>query len=214
LKKNFEVANNQESLEAQLEAAIRTGDEVLIYQRQRALEKQQIEDEAAEAEKAIKMDLENKKNQIAYQAELQQWKWKMAMAVADAAAALITVAKSWSLPWSVPIAALTLAQTGVQLTAVGNAKPQPPMPVAMSTGGIVPGTSYSGDKVPARLNSREGVFTLDDQKYLFNQIQNRELGGGSVTATVVIMLDSREIAQSTVNLVNNGRYTIKARALE
>lgn len=41
-----------------------------------------------------------------------------------------------------------------------------------STGGIVPGNTTTGDRVPAFLNSREGVFTVEDQRLLYQAIRN------------------------------------------
>lgn len=35
-------------------------------------------------------------------------------------------------------------------------------------GGIIPGTSYTGDKLTANVNSREGIFTLKQQQRLFD----------------------------------------------
>lgn len=45
-------------------------------------------------------------------------------------------------------------------------------------GGIVAGSSYSGDKVTARLNSGEAVLTRSQQATLFNAIASGNLGGG------------------------------------
>lgn len=44
-------------------------------------------------------------------------------------------------------------------------------------GGIMGGSSFTGDKVPARLNSREMVLNLPQQKQMFNQINNGTGGG-------------------------------------
>lgn len=45
-------------------------------------------------------------------------------------------------------------------------------------GGIVDGVSYEGDKVPARLNSREMVLNLDQQKQLFDIANGRSGSSG------------------------------------
>jgi len=208
----FEVANNQESLEAQLEAAIRTGDEILIYQKERALEKYRIEEEYNKKKAMLEEEITRKKAELEYKAATAEWKNKIINSIVDTAAAMISAAAGTPGPWWSKLIAAGAAQTlGHIQTGIIIANPPER---SFSTGGIVPGTSYSGDNVPARLNSREGIFTLDDQKYLFNQIQKRKLGDSApVTATIFVMLDGKTIAQNTVNLVNNGQYIIKERGL-
>lgn len=48
-------------------------------------------------------------------------------------------------------------------------------------GGVIPGSSYSGDKVPAWLNSGEMVINRHDQATLFRAIKSGNFGGGNVT---------------------------------
>lgn len=51
--------------------------------------------------------------------------------------------------------------------------------VEFAKGGIVPGTSYYGDRVPALVNSGEMVITRAQQAALWNAIDSGELGGGA-----------------------------------
>lgn len=66
-------------------------------------------------------------------------------------------------------------------------------------GGIVGGTSYSGDKVLTGLNSREMVLNLDQQSRLFNAIKN--------LSTPIIP----SISNITNNRNANSRHTIQTR---
>lgn len=50
---------------------------------------------------------------------------------------------------------------------------------AFETGGIVPGNSFTGDKVLTRLNSREMVLNTDQQRNLFNMVDRGGISGGS-----------------------------------
>ncbi|MCL2043342.1 MAG: hypothetical protein FWG89_04290 [Treponema sp.] len=207
----FEVENHEESLKAQLEAAKRTGDELLIYEKERALEKFNIEKDIAEAKNKEAKRIADEMADLEYDNAKKAWKNKKTGAIIDTAVAAISAAAGTVGPWWLKLLSATSALTfgSIQVATIASNPPE-----KFATGGIVPGSLYSGDKVHARLNSREGVFTLSDQEYLFDQIQNRKLGsGGDVQATLVVMLDSREIAKSTVELVNDGFYTIKARAL-
>lgn len=51
--------------------------------------------------------------------------------------------------------------------------------VEFAKGGIVPGTSYYGDRVPALVNSGEMVITRAQQAALWNAIDSGELSGGA-----------------------------------
>lgn len=134
----FEVADSEASLEAQLEAAKRTGDEILIYQAERALEKHRIEQEAADAEKQLTSQLEYDKANIAYEAELQQWKWKIALAAANAAAAAVTTfAQMGFTPPAWVAVGLGAAAAGFQIAAIKAAEPTKPTLPTFATGGIV-----------------------------------------------------------------------------
>lgn len=69
-------------------------------------------------------------------------------------------------------------------------------------GGVVPGTSFTGDNVLARVNSGEEVLTRDDPRHINNQ--------GAQPMLVVFEVDGRVLAQSTVNYINNGRVRLRA----
>ncbi|MCL2805272.1 MAG: hypothetical protein FWD26_04975 [Treponema sp.] len=203
----FVSAATEAQYEEDLEKAKRTGDEVLIYQAQRALQRHQIEEEYAAQQTELNEAMAEREKELAEEQAIVEWRIKLNAAIASAAQSIVTALAGS--PWPLNLKAIGFAAlTGaIGIGKVASSKP------SFATGGIVPGISFSGDRVPAMLNSREGVFTLDDQEYLFDQIQGRKLSGGTMNATLVVMLDSREIAKSTVELVNDGFYTIKARAI-
>jgi len=204
----FAVANNEESLEAQLEAAKRTGDEILIYQAQRRLEEQRINDEYDEQAKQAAEQAAKEKAKIEYDLAVQEFNNKMISAANAGIMAVLQALASAPPPYNIILAGISGAATAVQ---IGLLAANPPKPPQFATGGIVPGNSYVGDKVPAMVNSGELILNRSQQDRIAGQLTSNN---GPVTATIVVMMDTREIAKSTVDLVNDGFYTIKARALK
>ena len=72
--------------------------------------------------------------------------------------------------------ALVAAAGAVQIATITANKPRPP---SFASGGIVPGTSYSGDRVQANVNSGEMILTSQQQRNLW-EIANTGRGGGNV----------------------------------
>ncbi|MCL2805263.1 MAG: hypothetical protein FWD26_04930 [Treponema sp.] len=211
IEAGFAIDNNARSLEAQLEAARNIGDQALAYQLERQILEKEINDEFDRLAEEANKEAAQKKAKLEYDVAKQEHANKIINAVTSSALAIVQAFKSAGNPiLGAVFAGLTGAATAVQLAAIKNNPPKMP---SFSAGGIVPGSSFTGDKVIGNLNSREGVFTLEDQKYFFYQIQGRKLGGGATNTTIIVQLDGREIAKNTVNLVNDGFYTIKARAI-
>jgi TP901 family phage tail tape measure protein len=102
-------------------------------------------------------------------AEKAQAAEAMKVAVAEGAG---SVAKT---PWIGPALAV-IAAAAISSAIISNSKKN------FASGGIVPGTSYSGDKVVAGLNSGEIVMNKAQQQHLWNFLngQNSGVGGGEV----------------------------------
>lgn len=75
--------------------------------------------------------------------------------------------------------------------------------VAFADGGIVPGNSFSGDQVQARLNSGEMVLNKKQQANLFD-MANSGGGGQVIQVNNVITLDGDVVARSVSRSVANG----------
>ena len=204
----FAVANNEENLEAQLEAAKRIGDDILIYQAERRLEEQRINDEFDEQATAAEEEAAREKATIAFKMAKEEYALKMIQAV-NAGVMAVMHALASPVPWPIAAAfgAAAGSASGVQ---IGMLAKNPPKPPKFANSGIVPGNKYAGDRITALVDSGELILNRAHQDNIADQLANNS---APVTATIYVMLDSREIAQSTVDLVNNGQYTIKARAL-
>ncbi|MDR0290720.1 MAG: hypothetical protein LBI06_07280, partial [Treponema sp.] len=200
--------------EAQLEAAKRTGDEVLIYQLERRMQEKEINDRFDAEAKAAEEKAAREKAEIEFRMAKQEHAMQIIKAANAAAMAVLQALSSAPPPYNFILAGISGTAATVQL---GMLVSNPPKMPKFEHGGIVPGSSRTGDKIVSRLNSREMVLPLEDQAYLYDEIHNRRLGGesgGPVSATIIVMMDSREIASSTVALVNKGQYIIEARSVQ
>lgn len=97
-----------------------------------------------------------------YKVKMAQWTMSVATATANIAEG-VTKALAQGYPIGIINGALIGVSGAVQLASLAQSKPTPPK---FATGGIVPGTSYSGDKVPILANSGEGIFTKGQMKAL------------------------------------------------
>jgi tape measure domain-containing protein len=85
-----------------------------------------------------------------------------------------------------------------QAQAVTNSQP------AFEQGGIVPGSSFTGDNVQARVNSGEMILNKEQQARLFDIANGREDGGGG-DLTVVMRVNEVDLAEAVVTGYNTGR---------
>lgn len=113
--------------------------------------------------------------------------FKKAMAIVDATISLATTIASATAastagdPYTMAIRIATnVAAVTAQFAALIAALKSATVPSAptFERGGIVPGTSYTGDKVTARVNSREMILTQRQQANLFDLIQAGAPQGG------------------------------------
>jgi len=207
-------------LQAELEAAKATGDAELIAEAEDALERATLEEEyaakkkalaerqAAEA-KALEEKQAKEKAEIQYKYELASWNLKLLGTIASAAQAVVNGLMTQPfVPAGIIAGATAAALGGLQVAAVAAAKPV----LRYETGGIVPGSSYSGDSIQANVNSGEMILTAEQQAQLLS-LANGSGAGGGMPATIVLQLDGRVIAKTTVQLVNDRQFFIKAESV-
>lgn len=107
-------------------------------------------------------EIQKKAARDEYKVKMAQWTMSVATATANIAEG-VTKALAQGYPIGIINGALIGVSGAVQLASLAQSKPTPPK---FATGGIVPGTSYSGDKVPILANSGEGIFTKGQMKAL------------------------------------------------
>ena len=98
--------------------------------------------------------------QAQYRIAMAQWVIELAQATSNIALG-VTKAIAEGYPMGLINGALVSAAGAVSIASIIANKPRPP---SFETGGIVPGTSYTGDRVGVRVNSGEGIFTRDQMK--------------------------------------------------
>ena len=76
--------------------------------------------------------------------------------------------------------------------------------LAFQDGGIVPGSSFSGDNVVARVNSGEMILNRQQQAQLFAQANGSAAGGQEIVVNTSIELDGETIGRAVSRQVANG----------
>jgi len=223
-------AATQEQYEREYQLAVESGDQRRIFEAQQALRKFEIDEEyaqrkaeldaqaaaereALENEQAAKQTaldnrLAKEKAELEYRAATASWRIQLAQAAASAAQAVLAASVN---PWpvvAVPMMAMAGAMGAAQIALVASNKPKMQ---AFEKGGIVPGSSFSGDAIAARVNSGEMILNRRQQKNMFDALDGGETGGSLQPVTVVIQTvwDGNIIAENTVNRVNNRQLFIK-----
>lgn len=100
-------------------------------------------------------------------------------------------------PKTIPLAASVVALGLANVARIAGAK--------FANGGIVGGNSFSGDRVPARVNSGEMILNKSQQRRLFDIANGGESGGGSANLIQEIRSLAQSIKQAPIVVQANGR---------
>ena len=123
-----------------------------------------------------KSEIEKEAAEKSYRIQMWQWTASIAQATANTAQAMVSTLAQETGPAALKIAmaAMVAAAGGAQLATIIANKPIPPS--SFATGGIVGGTSYTGDRVTANVNSGEMILNRMQQRNLFDSINLNQLG--------------------------------------
>lgn len=139
----------------------------LISYEEYCAKKEQIDKDAAQKEYKLKM-----------------WEWTASFLTATANIAEgVSKAIAQGGVAGIITGALVAASGALQIATITANKPRPPQ---FATGGIVPGTSYSGDHVTANVNSGEMILNAAQQKQLWQMANGNTAGGVAVNVPVNI----------------------------
>lgn len=196
-------------VETAIEAAQReydTADKKTKKEKRNTLERLKIEEQ-----------YQHKKLLLQYKTEMANWELQRAMAAVQLVTAPLntyTGGLLWAsevpfglgFPILAGLVAMAAATAGMQYAAVAASKPKPPV---FATGGIVPGTSYSGDVVSANVNSGEMILTKSQQAQLLNLAN----GGGGSDYMKVAPINSESVLDMLFRASQNGMLLIHKRAI-
>lgn len=186
--------------------------------------KEQIRNKAITAEKKADIELtkfkqeqeklraENLKGTLGYISSLQSESVReffyigkaaaLATAYIDAQAAVTKALAAAPPPFNFALAAAVGLAAGVNIAKIASASPP-----AFEDGGIVPGSSFSGDKVAARVNSGEMILNRSQQAELFKVANGSRAGNNGLEARLDALLNLIASKDEAV-VVNIGGKTI------
>lgn len=155
-------------LQRELDEAISSGDKEEEALKRKELKKAKIIEE-----------YERKKADIQYKAALASWAMQLSAAIASGAQAVLNgLLTQPFIPAGIAAGAIAGIMAGSNILTVMNQRPQPP---AFQSGGIIPGSSYQGDRVSVLANSGEMILNPEQQAMLFNWINKGTLSGKGIT---------------------------------
>lgn len=136
---------------------------------------------SAEKYEAELLELDKKTRKEKYKIEMWEWGTNLANSIVNTAVAFTKALTSSAPPLNFILAGLVATAGAAQAGLIVANKPQPP---AFATGGIVGGTSYTGDRIDARVNSGEMIMNMGQQKALWDFINGGSRQGSG--ANIVI----------------------------
>lgn len=131
---------------------------------------------------AKKADIEKDAAEKKYRIDMWEWTSNTAAAAANTALAVVNALSTQPAALGIAMAALVSAAGAAQLATIISNKPIPP---SFATGGIVGGTSYTGDRVLAAVNSREMILNAGQQRNLFDAINAGNFGQSAAPNIVI-----------------------------
>jgi hypothetical protein len=207
------AAETQEQLEVELERAKKSLNERLMLEATNALKRKKIDDEyaakklaldnqMAAEKKALEAKQAKEKAELDYSVAVSQWNNQIIQAIAGTAQAIVQAIAGTPWPWSIPLAAAAGGMGAVQVATIRANKPKLQ---TFADGGIVAGSSYSGDNILVRANSGERLVTQQQQERMTDILDGkRSLNDNPIQVALTVMMDTQVFAEAVVDVVNNG----------
>lgn len=124
--------------------------------------------------------------------------FQLAQATVAGISAIQQAASALPYPANIPGIVIETVRAATSLIKIKQASP------GFQQGGIVPGNSFSGDNVQARVNSGEMILNRQQQAQLFEQANGGGSGGRVIQNNLTVELDGEVIARSVSRSVADG----------
>jgi len=205
-EKGFVEAATEEQHQRELELAIEAGDQQRLFQAHSNHEKWLIEQEYEKNKKELDEQAARDKAALDHKVATAEWQSQLLQAAVGIAQSIIQSFAQLGPLGGISGAALMTALGTLQLSIIAANKPKLQR---FESGGIVAGNSFSGDNMLVRANSGEMFLTKQQQKNMFDAIDNNELNREPTTVVIPVYLDGKIIAQSTAERINSRQVLIK-----
>ena len=159
------------------------------------------------AKELAKIDEDARKKR--YEIALKDWRMNLIMSVVNTALAVTKTMATMGYPAGIPLAIAAGATGAISTGIIAGNKPE------FAQGGFVPGVSYSGDKVDARVNSGEAVLNVQQQRE-FMALANGRTGAsrGNITVGETTVIINGNATDETVQALRNENMNQQERILE
>ena len=148
-----------------------------------------------------KKELDKKAAQEEYKLKMWEWTASLLMATANIAQG-VAMALAEGGPYAGPILAALIGASGaIQIATITANKPKNP---SFATGGIVPGNSYSGDRVQANVNSGEMILNAQQQRNLWEKANSTGKGGAVINMPVTIENNASDKVSASAQMTPDG----------
>ena len=147
-----------------------------------------------------KKEIERKAAQEEY--KVKQWEYSMSLVQATVNIAEgISKAIAQGGVAGIITGALVATAGAAQIATITANKPKPP---SFATGGIVPGNSYSGDRVQANVNSGEMILNAQQQRNLWEAANRSGHGGATINMPVTIENNAADKVSASAQMSPKG----------
>ncbi len=123
-------------------------------------------------------------------------KLALAQATVNGFNAISAAASAFPFPANIPGIIAETARSVINISGIQGQN--------FAQGGIVPGSSFSGDRVAANVNSGEMILNRQQQSQLFNMANGSGGGQQEIVSNVTVMLDSEVVGEAVSRQVANG----------